>query len=99
MATIAAGSPFLETLADAYFDGSLVPGLDPLGNPVLMHETTICLPTRRAAKTLSALFADRANPKATLLPIGPRTICCFPAIPRTRRCRIFWPRPIRCSGG
>ena len=68
MATIAAGSPFLETLADAYFDGSLVPGLDPLGNPLLMHETTIFLPTRRAAKTLSALFAERANPKATLLP-------------------------------
>ena len=68
MATIAAGSPFLETLADAYFDGSLIPGFDPLGNPLLMHETTIFLPTRRAAKTLSALFAERANPKATLLP-------------------------------
>lgn len=68
MATIAAGSPFLETLANAYFDGSLIPGFDPQANPLLMHETTIFLPTRRAAKTLSALFAERANPKATLLP-------------------------------
>ncbi len=68
MATIAAGSPFLETLADAYFDGSLIPGFDPLDHPLLMHETTIFLPTRRAAKTLSALFAERANPHATLLP-------------------------------
>ena len=68
MATIAAGSPFLQTLADAYFDGSLIPGFNPLDNPLLMHETTIFLPTRRAAKTLSAMFAERANPKATLLP-------------------------------
>ena len=68
MATIAAGSPFLETLADSYFNGSLIPGFNPLSNPLLMHATTIFLPTRRAAKTLSALFAERANPNATLLP-------------------------------
>lgn len=68
MATIAAGLPFLETLADSYFNGTLIPGLDPRRNPLAMHETTIFLPTRRAAKTLANLFAERADLSATLLP-------------------------------
>ena len=58
--SIPPGSPFLPTLVDSLLEGRLTRG--PLG------EATIYLPTRRAARALATLLADRDGGKAQLLP-------------------------------
>ncbi|HEY8382254.1 MAG TPA: double-strand break repair protein AddB [Microvirga sp.] len=63
--TIPPGSPFLPTLVDALFEGRVVPGID---GPVPLAEATIYLPTRRAARALALLIAERAGGDAQLLP-------------------------------
>ena len=63
--TIGHGAAFLPTLADALLDGRLVGdiGIDPLA----LAAVTIYLPTRRAARALSAILAERLG-RAALLP-------------------------------
>src|SRR5687768_8004797 len=58
--SIPPGSPFLPTLVDSLLDGRLAVG--PLA------DATIYLPTRRAARALTALLAERGERKAQLLP-------------------------------
>ncbi|GGK39358.1 double-strand break repair protein AddB [Salinarimonas ramus] len=58
--TIPLGLPFLETLADALVEGRLVPGYPETSGPEALAEATIFLPTRRAARALGALVAERA---------------------------------------
>src|SRR5580693_4738979 len=66
--TIAPGSPFLETLADALLDGRLVPGFAPRRDPLALASATIYLPTRRAIRALRTVFLDRLGTGAVLLP-------------------------------
>ena len=66
--TIAPGSPFLETLADALLDGRLVPGFAPRCDPLTLTSATIYLPTRRAIRALRTVFLDRLGTGAVLLP-------------------------------
>ena len=68
--TISRGVPFLPTLAEALLSGRLVgPVAD---DPLALAAVTIYLPTRRAARALAAILADRlgrdAPGQATLLP-------------------------------
>ena len=68
--TISRGVPFLPTLAEALLSGRLVgPVAD---DPLALAAVTIYLPTRRAARALAAILAERlgrdAPGQATLLP-------------------------------
>jgi ATP-dependent helicase/nuclease subunit B len=68
--TISRGVPFLPMLAEALLSGRLVgPVAD---DPLALAAVTIYLPTRRAARALGAILADRlgrdAPGRATLLP-------------------------------
>lgn len=68
--TISRGVPFLPTLAEALLSGRLVgPVAD---DPLALASVTIYLPTRRAARALGAILAERlgrdAPGQATLLP-------------------------------
>ena len=68
--TISRGVPFLPTLAEALLSGRLVgPVAD---DPLALAAVTIYLPTRRAARALGAILAERlgrdAPGRATLLP-------------------------------
>ncbi|QGY01034.1 double-strand break repair protein AddB [Methylobacterium mesophilicum SR1.6/6] len=68
--TITRGVPFLPTLAEALLSGRLVgPVTD---DPLELAAVTIYLPTRRAARALAAILAERlgrdAPGQATLLP-------------------------------
>jgi ATP-dependent helicase/nuclease subunit B len=68
--TIIRGVPFLPTLAEALLSGRLVgPVAD---DPLALAAVTIYLPTRRAARALAAILAERlgrdAPGQATLLP-------------------------------
>ncbi len=67
--SIPPGAPFLKVLALALIDGSLVPGFVPANDPLLLPTATIYLPTRRAARALSAEFIDAFGGKAALLPV------------------------------
>jgi ATP-dependent helicase/nuclease subunit B len=67
--SIRAGAPFLETLADHLLDGSLVPASAGHG----LAETTVYVPTRRAAGALAANLAERLSGAGFLpriLPLG-----------------------------
>lgn len=66
--TIPPGAPFLETLADALLDGSLVPGWPDPADPLSLSAGTILLPTRRAARAFASVLAERAGGRAMLLP-------------------------------
>ena len=68
--TISRGVPFLPTLAEALLSGRLVGPV--AGDPLALAAVTIYLPTRRAARALGAILAERlgrdAPGQATLLP-------------------------------
>ncbi len=66
--TIPPGAPFLPTLADALLSGSLVPGWPDPADPLSLSEGTILVPTRRAARALAAVLAERLGDRAVLLP-------------------------------
>ncbi len=65
--SIAAGQPFLSTFADALIHGRLLPGF-PGDGPLALATATIFLPTRRAARALATLLAERAGGASRLLP-------------------------------
>jgi ATP-dependent helicase/nuclease subunit B len=64
--SIPPGCAFLPTLADALLDGRLVGPLP--DDPAALADVTIYVPTRRAARALIALLAERGGGKAQLLP-------------------------------
>jgi len=66
--SIAPGAPFLSTLADALLDGVLIPDARFRSDPLALSSATIYLPTRRAARALSAVIAERLGGEAVLLP-------------------------------
>jgi len=64
--SIPPGCPFLPTLVDALAEGRIVDGVSADGDG--LADATIYLPTRRAARALIALLADRGGSRARLLP-------------------------------
>ncbi len=66
--TIAPGAPFLKTLADALCDGKLISGFRDNGDPLSLADVTIYVPTRRAARALRSVFAERSKSKTAILP-------------------------------
>jgi ATP-dependent helicase/nuclease subunit B len=66
--TIAPGVPFLKTLAEALCTGELVPGFLDNGDPLCLADVTIYVPTRRAARALRSVFAERGASKTAILP-------------------------------
>ena len=67
--TIAPGAPFLKTLADALCDGKLIAGFKDNGDPLCLADVTIYVPTRRAARALRSVFAERSGSRSAILPI------------------------------
>jgi ATP-dependent helicase/nuclease subunit B len=63
--SIPPGAPFLPSLVDGLIGGRVVAGLAGLD---ALSEATLYLPTRRAARALAALLAERAGGRAVLLP-------------------------------
>lgn len=68
--TIPSGVPFLPAFADALLAGRIVPGWPDLADPLSLADGAILLPTRRAARALAALLAEKASPdgRPVLLP-------------------------------
>ena len=68
--TIAPGTPFLKTLAEALCDGSLFPDFtyDP-SDPLSLAKVTIFVPTRRSARVLRSEFVDLLGGKSAILPV------------------------------
>jgi ATP-dependent helicase/nuclease subunit B len=66
--TIAPGVPFLKTLADTLCEGTLIAGFKDNGDPLCLADVTIYVPTRRAARALRSVFAERSISKAAILP-------------------------------
>ncbi len=67
--SIPPGVPFLATLADALLDGHLVPGFAASSDPLALADVTVFVPTRRAARALRAILAERMGGKAAILPV------------------------------
>ncbi|MBU0583875.1 MAG: double-strand break repair protein AddB [Alphaproteobacteria bacterium] len=67
--SIPPGAAFLPTLADSLLSGALVPDFSADGDPLALAGVTIYVPTRRAARALWAIFADRAPAGASILPV------------------------------
>ncbi len=66
--TIPPGAAFLETLADALLDGRVVPGFSRAEGPLDLAAATIYVPTRRSARALAAVLAQRLGTASVLLP-------------------------------
>jgi ATP-dependent helicase/nuclease subunit B len=66
--SIAPGVPFLPTLADAILSGRLIAGWSPASDPLALSEATIFLPTRRAARALHSMLAEKSPAASLLLP-------------------------------
>ncbi len=66
--TIPPGAPFLQTLADALLDGTLVPGFSRDAGPLGLAAATLYVPTRRSARALGAMLASRLGGVSALLP-------------------------------
>ncbi|NIX75808.1 double-strand break repair protein AddB [Microvirga terricola] len=64
--SIPSGCEFLPVLVDALIDGRLVGPLP--DDPAALADITIYVPTRRAARALIALLAERGDGRAQLLP-------------------------------
>ena len=56
--SISSGAPFLRSLRDALFDGSLYDDWDIRTNPLTLSDLTIYLPTRRAVQFLKEILAE-----------------------------------------
>jgi ATP-dependent helicase/nuclease subunit B len=66
--TIAPGAPFLKTFANSLFDGRVIEGFSKNLGPLEMAETTIYVPTRRAARALAGELAGAIGGPSLLLP-------------------------------
>ncbi|MBX3579327.1 MAG: double-strand break repair protein AddB [Rhizobiaceae bacterium] len=67
--SIPPGVPFLPTLADALLSGRLVAGFPSGDDPAALADATIFVPTRRAARALRSVFAERLGARAAILPV------------------------------
>ncbi|PAP96765.1 double-strand break repair protein AddB [Mesorhizobium wenxiniae] len=67
--SIPPGAPFLPTLAKALLSGRLVPGFRFDGDPLVLADATIYVPTRRAARALRGVFVDRLGSRSAILPV------------------------------
>ena len=66
--TIPPDCDFLQVLVSSIIDGELVEGYCPQHNPMLLAETTIFVPNRRAARALTSAFIKAFEEEALLLP-------------------------------
>ena len=66
--SIPAGAPFLQTFVTALLAGEIIPEVSAAGGPFALADTTIYVPTRRAARALRAEFANCAKGGAAVLP-------------------------------
>jgi ATP-dependent helicase/nuclease subunit B len=66
--TIPPSVPFLRRLVESLADGTLIQGFRPLDDPLLLANTTVYLPTRRAARLLPDIFQEVFGGRAVLLP-------------------------------
>ncbi len=66
--TISIGDPFLDTLARSITNGDILPDWPDPKNPLSLSDATIFLPTRRAARVLSDIFASGGVLRTQLLP-------------------------------
>lgn len=66
--TIPAGVPFLPTLADAIFSGTLTGIVPDPGDPLALADISILLPTRRSVRALRQLLIARSPVRAVILP-------------------------------
>jgi ATP-dependent helicase/nuclease subunit B len=69
--SIPPGAPFLATLADALIAGDLVGDVGWGRDPLAVADLTIYLPTRRAARALASVLAERADGPTALPRITP----------------------------
>src|SRR5262245_51842239 len=65
---LSAGQPFLSTLAEALVGGNLPVRSGPRPDPLQLADTTLYLPTRRAAHALQHAFLETARGRVLLLP-------------------------------
>ncbi len=70
--TIAPGAPFLRTFVGALLDGRIVEGFSRALPPLSMADATIYVPTRRAARSLTARI--RLCHRSSCLPLLPRIL-------------------------
>jgi len=68
IASIPPGSPFLPTLVDTLFDGTLIDGFVPNDDPLALANITIWVPTRRAVRALADAFVTRFEGQSAMLP-------------------------------
>ncbi len=66
--TIPPSARFLPVLAQAFLDGTLVPGFAPGANPLALASATVFLPTRRAGRMFADALLEAAGTTAILLP-------------------------------
>ena len=66
--TIAPGAPFLPTFARALLAGDILPTVSAARGPLALADTTIYVPTRRAARALISQLAGFVDSGAVLLP-------------------------------
>lgn len=66
--SIPPGTPFLETVAHNLCAGKIVEGFAFDGNPLVLADATIYVPTRRAARELRSAFLDEIGRSSVLLP-------------------------------
>ncbi|ATQ68069.1 MULTISPECIES: double-strand break repair protein AddB [Methylosinus] len=66
--SIPPGASFLGAFTRALLDGEIIPGLSRASGPLALAETTIYVPTRRAARALAAQLAAAIETPAALLP-------------------------------
>ncbi len=66
--TIPPGAPFLPTVAEALLGGVLVPGFSAADGPLGLAAATVFVPTRRSARALAAVLAERIGGPSILLP-------------------------------
>ncbi|AYM12013.1 double-strand break repair protein AddB [Agrobacterium tumefaciens] len=68
--TIAAGTPFLKTLAETLCDGTLTAGYKyDSADPLSLAKVTIYVPTRRSARVLRSEFVDLLGGRSAILPL------------------------------
>ncbi|MBY6243636.1 double-strand break repair protein AddB [Methylosinus sp. Sm6] len=66
--SIPPGAAFLGAFTRALLDGEIIPGLTRASGPLSLAQTTIYVPTRRAARALAAQLAGAIEAPAALLP-------------------------------
>lgn len=66
--SIPSGAPFLPVLVESLLSGRLIEDFRFDGDPLALADTTIFVPTRRAARELRSLFVARLGGRSAILP-------------------------------